>query len=289
LDYLAIDANDRRGPPVQKLRSIQVLRAAAILPVVFFHFSHFAIGRSGVDLFFCISGFVMAGQMKRTPAQFAMDRVTRIYPPFLAAMALFFAVHPMIPDPARFARSLLLFPDYHAVYLYPAWSLGYEAMFYSACVAAMFVGGRTIIAVYAILFALQVPYAGSGMCLEFLAGFAIARKQWWAVALLFVAAWLGPHWRPFLYGVPAAFMLWICTRNERWFASEKWAPVVLIGDASYAIYLTHTIVGDMLLQWHLVVVVYAVLTVGMAFHFGVEKPLVRFARWSQRKVSPATA
>ena len=77
---------------MQKYQSIQVLRAVAVIPVVFFHFSTFQLGRAGVDLFFCISGFVMAGQMDRSPAQFAWDRFTRIYPPFLAAMVLLFLV-----------------------------------------------------------------------------------------------------------------------------------------------------------------------------------------------------
>lgn len=263
---------------MQRLRSIQVLRAVAVLPVVFFHFSAFPVGRCGVDLFFCISGFVMAGQMSRSPTQFALDRFTRVYPPFLAALLLYFLFHPAVPEAGRLARSLALWPYPTEIYLFPGWSLGYEAMFYAACVAAMFIGGRAVVAAFAVLFLLHVPIAGSGMCLEFLAGFVIARRQWLALPALLVAAAISPEWRALAYGAPAAFLLWFCVSKEQWFASERWAPLVLLGDASYAVYLTHSTIGDPFIHWPLVVVIYICLGGGLAFHFAVEKPLVRLAR-----------
>jgi exopolysaccharide production protein ExoZ len=257
-------------------------RGIAVLGVVVFHFTNFRVGRAGVDLFFCISGFVMAGQMSRTPAQFAYDRFTRIYPPFVAAMALLFLVHPVVPESGRLIRSLLLVPDYHAVYLYPAWSLGYEAMFYAACVASMLVRGRWIVLAYAAAFALSIPYAGSAFVLEFFAGFCIARRRWWVLPLLFAAS-VGDS-RVLSYGPPAALLLWASISAEQRFRDVAWEPLVLIGDASYSIYLTHAVVGDVTERF---LPVFAGLSTcvafGLLFHLTIEKPLVRAVRVRRRR------
>ena len=263
-----------------RLQSIQVLRALAVLPVVFFHFSDLRDGRAGVDLFFCISGFVMAGLMDQPPAKFARDRVVRIYPPFLAALALALILFPQPIDPEKLTKSLLLWPVRDEIYLYPAWSLSFEAMFYCACVASMFVGGRVMIAAFAVAFLLRLPFIGSGFVLEFLAGFAIARKQWWALPILLLAATFDP--RVLRYGPWAALILWLCTTNEQWFRHRLWAPVALIGDASYAIYLTHLPIGSKLVRdLPLAATIYACLAGGLLFHFVVEKPLLRLFRKSK--------
>lgn len=269
-----------------RLQSIQVLRAVAVLPVVFFHFSDFHHGRAGVDLFFVISGFVMAGLMNDPPAKFALDRFVRIYPPFLAAMVLLFLMWPMPFDAERMVKSLLFWPWREQIYLYPAWSLAYEAMFYAACVAAMFLKGRVVIAAFAILFLFKVPFVGSALVLEFLAGFAIARKQWWALPVLLLAATTDP--RVLLYGPLAALLLWLGVRNEQRFQHRYWAPVAMIGDASYAIYLTHLTIGSKLTDYPVSVIVYACLAGGVLFHFAAEKPLLRATR-SLLKPRPALA
>ena len=65
-----------------RLRSVQVLRGIAAMAVVAHHaFSGTRIGAAGVDLFFVISGFIMAtcGRDRR-PLEFLADRAWRIYP-----------------------------------------------------------------------------------------------------------------------------------------------------------------------------------------------------------------
>lgn len=267
-----------------RLQSIQVLRALAVLPVVFFHFSDLRDGRAGVDLFFCISGFVMAGLMDQSPARFARDRVVRIYPPFLAALGLLFLLYPQPIEPEKLAKSLLLWPVRDEIYLYPAWSLSFEAMFYAACVSSMLVGGRALLVAFAIAFLFRVPFVGSGFVLEFLAGFAIARRQWWALPILLLAATFDP--RILRYGPWAALILWLCTANEHWFRSRLWAPVAMIGDASYAIYLTHLPIGSKLVgELPLAVTIYGCIAGGVLFHFAVEKPLLRLFRRSRRRAA----
>jgi exopolysaccharide production protein ExoZ len=259
-----------------KLQSIQVLRAVAAIGVVIFHFTTFGVGRAGVDLFFCISGYVMAGQMGRAPAQFAVDRFTRIYPPFLAAMTLLFVVRTVAVDRWRLIHSLALDPNYHAIYLYPAWSLGYEAMFYGGCIAAILFGPRAVLAIFAAAFLFHVPYVGSAMVLEFLAGFAIARGAWWALPIMLACAWGDP--RVLAYGPPAALLLWLCVKLEKQFRRKWLAPLAMVGDASYSIYLTHAIIGERFAMLPVPWLVWLSLAVGIAFHFAIEKPLVVIVR-----------
>ena len=57
---------------MKTLYGIQYLRAFAALAVVVFHAAertgeHFAIGASGVDVFFVISGFIMAVSLSGRP------------------------------------------------------------------------------------------------------------------------------------------------------------------------------------------------------------------------------
>ncbi|MDH8644554.1 acyltransferase family protein, partial [Klebsiella pneumoniae] len=76
-----------------KILSIQYLRAAAALMVVFFHadgmaeeylnFGGLPFGAAGVDIFFVISGFIMwitTASERTTPASFAVTRIIRIVP-----------------------------------------------------------------------------------------------------------------------------------------------------------------------------------------------------------------
>lgn len=273
----------------ERLQSIQVLRAAAVIPVVMYHFAGFGHGRAGVDLFFVISGYVMAGLMDQPPAKFARERFIRIYPPFLAALLLAFILVPQPIEPVKLAKSLFLWPLWQDIYLYPAWSLSYEAMFYAACVASMFVGGRYVLAAFAVVFVLGVPFVGNPLVLEFIAGFALARKQWWALPILLVAAAFAEN-RVLLYAPPIVLMLWFCLSKEQWFKHRLWAPVAMLGDASYAIYLTHVPVGTLLAaQLPPMAVIVGCLIFGVGFHFIVEKPLLRFVRHLPRRyqLSPA--
>src|SRR4051812_39342227 len=87
---------------MRKLRSIQALRALAACAVVAMHAHGVGglqdtgptrVGAAGVDLFFVISGFIMAHVAReRSAAEFIKDRLWRIYPMWIIALApwLFF-------------------------------------------------------------------------------------------------------------------------------------------------------------------------------------------------------
>jgi peptidoglycan/LPS O-acetylase OafA/YrhL len=138
----------------------------------------------------------------------------------------------------------------------------------------MFVGGRAILLAFAALFLLRIPYAGSAFVLEFLAGFAIARKAWWALPILLIAS--ASDMRVLTYGPAAALILWASVMRDDLFAHL--GPLAAVGDASYAIYLTHTIVIGALGGQSALVLILAATGAGIAFHFVVEKPLIRLSR-----------
>lgn len=151
----------------RKLLGIQCLRALAAVAVVVSHCLLFEqkyevgspiaphaveYGMAGVDLFFVISGFIIAtvtaGRFDRPgeAAHFLRQRFIRIYPIYwiysLAVLAVFL-VEPEIvnsnhgkPD---LLRSFLLLPQQNLPLLLVAWTLVYEMFFYLVFSLALFV------------------------------------------------------------------------------------------------------------------------------------------------------
>ncbi len=104
----------------------------------------------GVELFFCISGFVIAGTLRRarSPGSFLQDRAIRIYPVLWVTVIVIFAVDIATGTrefgSAGLTKLLLLVPANLAALpgvlpipiIHPAaWSLSYEMTFYAGCAA----------------------------------------------------------------------------------------------------------------------------------------------------------
>lgn len=149
--------------------SIQLLRAVAAIGVAAFHVQfdlqryfglgdrlpNLIVGAAGVDLFFVISGFVMAwtsGHLFGIPgaaADFLRRRVIRVVPLYWAVTALYLAVIAAMPSsgpsysPADMVTSLLfipaLRPDGGIVQpiVGQGWSLNYEMFFYGLFALAL--------------------------------------------------------------------------------------------------------------------------------------------------------
>ena len=228
------------------------------------------LGAAGVDLFFVISGFIMATCTgARSPAQFLTDRAWRIYPLWLIAVAPWIVMNP--ESLLVVVRSITLWPVYGNQFLNPAlgvgWTLSLELLFYVGFGLAL----ATRLTVPLILFCVclilglttdQVLfwYLGSPLALEFLLGVVVARipaRRLAGVAALVLgivgfavfpavyynqAFGAGAIFRVLAWGIPSALLLYGAWSLEEYFADRTFDIPVLVGSASYSIYLFHQLV-----------------------------------------------
>lgn len=268
--------------------SLQVLRFVAALMVVFLHavqsaarisgvgiipYEFALIGSAGVDIFFVISGVIMATvAVGRTAAEFTRARLLRIVPIYLLCSI---ATIPIVAIGPGFGwRNILA-----TVFLWPAtdrmvapalgaaWTLCFEMLFYAA-VALVLLDRRWLYALLAIFvgaFLLRrvgpvFQFLGNPIILEFMAGVVIARigKVRWGFAMLplgvcglLLAAWLMviPNGynelfltgeqniqRVAVLGIPAILIVYgtMHIQTQR----SVWT---YLGGASYSLYLVHPI------------------------------------------------
>src|SRR5215471_6743859 len=86
------------------------------------------LGAAGVDLFFVISGFIMATcSAGRQPLQFLADRAWRIYPLWLIAVIPWLLMSPQTF--LEIVRSITLWPVYGGRLLNPALGVGWTLSF----------------------------------------------------------------------------------------------------------------------------------------------------------------
>lgn len=263
---------------MQKLRSVQVLRGLAACAVVALHVRFYAgpgiehsvtrLGAAGVDLFFVISGFIMATIAKPSPGRFLFDRAWRIFPLWLIAVTPWILInHSTGPE---LISSLTLWPVYKH-FTPPAlalgWSLSFELLFYAAIALAMMTRPIVPLALFAATLLGKAltgwsifNYLGNPMIFEFLAGVLIARlprDSRFAIPLLavsvigFAIAPLALYradvavdaavsgWRALCWGFPAALLVYSALCSARLFNKRVFDPFVTLGDASYSIYLFH--------------------------------------------------
>jgi peptidoglycan/LPS O-acetylase OafA/YrhL len=143
------------------LFNIQVLRAIAALLVVHAHAAgptglglRWVGGADGVDLFFVISGFIIAYVAALDPSQFMTRRLIRIVPIYwTSTLALYLLVvamprlfHTTSSDPVLLVRSLAFLPTASGLHtgdgiphptLSGGWTLNYEMYFYAVFAVAL--------------------------------------------------------------------------------------------------------------------------------------------------------
>jgi exopolysaccharide production protein ExoZ len=150
-----------------KILSIQYLRGAAALMVVFFHADGMALeyfnfgwppfGAAGVDMFFVISGFIMwitTASERATPVSFIVGRIVRIVPLYWAVTLLLYGGWLIFRDPAtvpsiwNLMRSLLFIPfvsprtgDIQPL-LIAGWTLNFEMFFYAVFACGLLLARR---------------------------------------------------------------------------------------------------------------------------------------------------
>lgn len=143
-----------------RLKSLDVLRAVAVLLVIGRHFDivHWwtMAGWTGVNLFFVLSGFLISGLLFSEYKQhgririghFLVRRGFKIYPPFYlligGSFAMFLLYHPRGPIPwPRFIGELLFVQNYFHAFWNHTWSLAVEEHFYLALPLLLLVLART--------------------------------------------------------------------------------------------------------------------------------------------------
>ena len=152
----------------ERIGVLDELRFLAALAVALFHFgfrgktlgftemnlpdwiSVLKYGYLGVQMFFVISGFVIAYSAEgRTPGQFAIARFARIYPMFVLCMTLTFLIVAIYGAPqinatvAQWAANLLLQPGLLGQEIMDGsyWSISYEVVFYGWVFVLIKLGG----------------------------------------------------------------------------------------------------------------------------------------------------
>lgn len=334
----------------RKIRSIQVLRAFAAIAVVHFHTefsfgSWHTIGAFGVDIFFVISGFIMAMICTTGTVHFLRARLTRIVPLYWALTLVAFAFlvrHPRF-DPelgrgsAELLQSLFFIPYVRSdgsifPVLIIGWTLNYEICFYlilalsiAVCASIRFTHRAqkwvlpfAMLLLSALTLTMRLlpqntitSFYGNPISLEFVAGIFVygiftrvstskctqLRPLLYAIIPLSIAAMVWyegtrfylPHSTRAGLGVPAFLLLVSVVLLAKSGLDLNFPILVLLGDASYSLYLTHTFVislfkhfiGSLLPQlnpWEpggSIVAVVLSCAVAIAVHLALERPAHR--------------
>jgi len=281
----------------RRLDGIQILRLIAAVMVLIQHavylpsvhygintlpFRKLGIGTAGVFVFFVISGYVIAGLVDQRPLKFALHRIARIYPPYIACMAIAAAIMILTGgvgiEKIRWLWSFTLLPLGGAIDSWtsvPFWTLIYEMTFYTITLVLM-LGGRRAFDIGLVLWTSAIVLTAyflppppvvtanflailtSPLSLLFIAGAALGRLHAgssWPLAAVCLITWTA-FWRSgtqyqsipaFSIGTLAA--LHFAVVGSELVRRQKWLrPLVRGGDYSYGLYLIHApIIAGMLL------------------------------------------
>lgn len=322
---LSIKPQKQEFLSIQVLRGVAALSVVIFHSLMRFGTEVNALA-AGVDIFFVISGFVMVASTDGkplTPGTFLKRRLQRIVPLYwiaLAATLVTIMVGVMdrpLPPPDEILKSFffIFYTDSHSLkplpFLGVGWTLNYEMLFYLLFAATMALGTLRQIFVLAVVFALAVaarkfidPNNGfalrmtSPLPFEFLFGMCIAYFRPIILkvptALLVIALTVGvailimdiQSARTITGGIPSAMIVAAAVGLERRLPWGAFKPALWIGNASYALYLFHGLVIDILLEFgpkvNIVVgtlffTICSVISALLIYSF-IEKPIMNFMR-----------
>lgn len=289
---------------MSKLNNLQVLRAFASISVVLAHMRFtlpgmHAFGTFGVDVFFVISGYIMARILHNNPDFFVRRRLLRIVPPYWFFTLLIFSLawwrpqllHSTGADSIELIKSLLFIPFRKQMpaggmvtqpVLGAGWTLNMEMLFYLALAIGLFINrkhaawigsgvtlGIMFVSRYFEQHSSVAGFYARDVMLEFLIGILAfyfctkisdQKAHQLRVAALVVCIGSGlllivlqglifqgpidvlslP--RAVAFGIPAWFLITsACILSQaKWDINSSY--IVLIGDASYILYLLHDFV-----------------------------------------------
>lgn len=323
------------------LSNLQGVRALAALGVVVFHFGllpatalPFMVGASGVDLFFVLSGFIIAHSSARSERHFLVRRLIRVIPAYWIATAIAATAtlqNLNLSEAFDWLFQSLFYlpgPGGRPVLIFVAWTLIYELAFYLLYWVALRFGTRTAPAVglasLLVLALVPLPFLGGPwpLLLEFAMGiviylaverYGLLRGVSGPIGLFGAVAglallvtlpgmtgstpddYLGAG-RVLGSGFPAALIVLGLVVAERGGLAIRNKAVLLLGAASYSIYLLHPIAVGQLVQlpanapplsWTLCALALGVtVCVSVAFHLFIEVPLLHRLRSLLHRRSP---
>lgn len=305
-----------------RVNNLQALRAIAAIMVLVHHvydngrvngieFTGSFINhwfRSGVDLFFVISGFVMVhiqGIKASKPVQFMTDRLMRICPLYWTLTVGLFAATLFAPslfrnlsiDPHWLEASAAFVSGssgYDTPILPPGWTLELEMFFYAVFATSLILRKLLVSVTYVSTVII------SGVCLLGFNPIMIEFVMGMAIGLAYKNNWLNAYGH---YGLVPGLVLWVLSANTpvemdgiRWITygipcaliiigacavtqtnNRAW---ILLGDASYGIYLTQIFTIPLFFRlipascfFSFPLAIAASLAVGVAVHLLYEKPL----------------
>jgi exopolysaccharide production protein ExoZ len=273
-----------------RINNLQVLRAFAAINVVVFHAIGAAAGYgmpvhyfkplegwgiNGVDIFFVISGFMMAEiglQKNPTPFHFIWDRIKRICPTYYFWTAVMMILSLSIPqilnnqhiDKLQYIATPLFLSQLLAgkfPVIFVGWTLEYEMLFYVIFAACLFIKNvnQALWLCLTILAALVFIGLSRPLILEFGFGIVVAivlrrfsekikgklawPSFWLGLISLLATLILRPDPQtPYLlvmgYGIPAMVLVFGLVTIPQ--IQNRFS--ILIGNASYSIYLVQVLV-----------------------------------------------
>jgi exopolysaccharide production protein ExoZ len=260
------------------------------------------LGAAGVDVFFVISGFIMATVSQgKTASAFLRDRLWRIYPIWWIAVLPWIFTYP--PTWQQLAASVTLWPSYPN-FTYPAlpvgWTLSFEMLFYLSVALSLKTRPWVPLSLFASALVLRqlshhplFDFIGNPMIFEFLFGVCIAKmpKHERFAPLVLIVGLIGfalsplslfnsgvatiaatSLYRALFWGVPAALVVYsIVCLESRW----RWPAIaVAVGDGSYSIYLFHSyFITFANLYW--LAEFFLAISLGLAVHAFVERPILQ--------------
>jgi len=359
-----------------KLKSLQSLRALAVLLVVyahsidlqmiystsfqqnFFHLENF--GAVGVDIFFIISGFIISyiayGYYgKKKSFGFISKRFIRVNPIYYIVSVLIilrFSIHPGLtfrfPSISQSAllKTLIILPitdksSWISPVLFIGCTLSFEWLFYIMHSSLIFLKIKNkLLSLFSIITSLVIAgiivkahdarfvFITNPLLLEFLLGAIICWIYFFIhigkyvsyLLILSALAWYGGEilfgfggisemgctinaecsaMRVWLWGLPSAMLVCgVVFAEKNGYLNKLWKNSLfqIIGDSSYSIYLTHTIVFSILVSIYnrtgiflnsdiSVIAQLATGTiVGILFYRFVEAPLLKFLKEGMRNL-----
>lgn len=279
------------------------------------------LGSYGVDYFFVLSGFIIyyvhgSDQKNVNNAYiFMKKRINRVYFPYLPisiSMIILYITLPTISQGNRgwgWFTSLTLLPTHSPPALAVAWTLLFEMTFYiifsvsyytNRFIVVISLWSSLTLIINALGFYSQITspilsHVFNLLILEFVAGvlmsflFLRLPTAFWPVptlagAMLSALYFIAPPTHHILFGLALAPLVLGLAQMETHYSLRLPGPILLLGSASYAMYLVHLPLQSLLARvlqsldsWMLTFTACSVVGIvaGIAYHLLFERPLLR--------------